>query len=122
MAYLHSDILDNGLQVLTDDVDELHYCSQEPASYAEVATYSLGLKASPTVSAPEAGDPSGRQVTVSAVVDGAASADGTITHYALVDTNTSRLLAANEVAESKAVVELDTITSDAFAIGLPGVI
>jgi hypothetical protein len=82
MAYIHPDVLDDGLQVLTDEVDTLHYCSAEPTSYATAVSLSLGNKATPTVGAPAAATPTGRRVIVSAVVDGAATAAGNITQTA----------------------------------------
>lgn len=124
MPFLHDDVMDNGLQVLTDDVTTLHYCSAEPIDFADAGTLSLGNKSGPTVSAPQSragisAPPDGRMVTVSAIGDGAATATGTITHYALTDTGTSRLLAAQAVAVPMAVENLDTITSGAFNIGIP---
>ena len=125
MPFLHDDVYDNGLQVLTDDTTTLHYCSDEPVDFADAGALSLGNKASPTVSAPQSragvsAPPDGRMVTVSAVGDGTATATGTISHYALVDNGTSRLLAAQAVAVPTAVNNLDDITSGAFNIGIPG--
>lgn len=122
VPFLHDDVLDDGLQVLTDDTTILHYCSDEPVDFADAGALSLGSKANPTVSAPQAraglsAPPDGRMVTVSAVGDGAATATGTITHYALVDG--TRLLAAQAVATPTAVNNLDVITSGAFDIGIP---
>ena len=103
MAYLNDRVLDNGLSALTSEADELIICSAEPATFAEAdATYALGSKASPTVGAPAARAPSGRKVTVSAITDGTVFATGTATHWALVDTSNSRLLAANSLSASAA--------------------
>lgn len=119
MSYLHTDVLDNGLSELAD-ADALHYCSALPAAYADVATYSLGSKSSPTVGSPAARTPSGRKATVSSVSDGLASATGTIAYWALIDSATTRLLAASAVATTMDVTSGDTITSDAFDVGIPG--
>lgn len=121
MSYLNDRVLDNGLSALTSEVNKLTVCSQEPATYTEAnATYALGAKTSPTVGSPGARTPSGRKVTVSAITDGAVSATGTATHWAVVDTVNSRLLAAGALAASQAVTNGNTFTLAAFDIGIPG--
>jgi hypothetical protein len=118
MAFLHSDVLDGGLQVLTNDVTILHICSSEPANFAGIASVTLGNKATPTVGSPAARDPSGRKVTVSAISDGEVTGTDTATHWALADG--SRLLAANTLASSQAVTDGNTFTLAAFDVGIPG--
>lgn len=104
MPYLNDRVLDNGLTVLDTEANELHICSQEPTTYAEaVTTYTLGNKSTPTVGAPADGTPNGRAVTVSAISDGTVTGNGTATHWALVDTINSRLLAASSLAAGVAV-------------------
>ena len=125
MPFLHDDVYDNGLQVLTDDTSLLHYCSAEPVDYADAVALSLGNKSSPVVGAPEdraplSSPPDGRKVTISAITDGAATATDTISHYALVDVGGTRLLAAQAVVTPQPVNNTDTITSPAFEIGIPG--
>jgi len=124
MPFLHDDVLDNGLQVLTDDVTTIHYCSAEPDDFADAGALSLGNKSGPTVGAPEpraliSAPPDGRKVVVSAVGDGVATATGTISHWALTDTGTSRLLAAGPVGQPFSVNDTDVITSGPFDIGIP---
>ena len=121
MAYLNPRVLDLGLNVLTTETTRLHFCSAEPTNYAQAVSLSLGSKASPTVGAPADRTPSGRKVTIAAVSDGAATAAGDITHFALVDGTNSRLLAAGTVAAARSAVSADTITSTAFDVGLDGV-
>lgn len=75
-GYLHNDIYDNGLNTLTNATKMLHICSQQPASFAEVATYSLGNKASPSIGSP-ANHTTGRKVTVAALTGGSVTASGT---------------------------------------------
>lgn len=115
MPFLNDRVLDNGLSVLDTEADELHICSQEPTTYAEaVTTYSLGNKAAPTVGAPADGSPNGRAVTVSAISDGTVTANGTATHWALVDSVNSRLLAAESLASGVAVT---TGAGETFSLG-----
>ncbi|PSJ60742.1 hypothetical protein [Pseudaminobacter soli (ex Li et al. 2025)] len=121
MAYLHDRVLDNGLTVLTTETKAVHFCSAQPATYAEATTtLSLGSKATPTVGSPSARLPNGRKVTVAAISDANATAAGIISHYALVDTTNSRLLAAGSLLAAKSVTSGDKITSAAFDIGIPG--
>lgn len=120
MAYLNDRVLDNGLQVLTSETNQLRLCSQEPTTYAQAtSTFSLGTRASPTVSSPGAGSPSGRQVTVSSISDGSVTGTGTATHWALVDTANSRLLAANNLTSSQAVTNGNVFTLTSFTVRLP---
>ncbi len=120
MAYLNPRVLDLGLNVLTTETTRLHFCSAEPTNYAQAVSLSLGSKASPSVGAPADRTPSGRKVTVAAVSDGAATANGSVTHYALVDGTNSRLLATREMKDGRTVATGDTITSPAFDVGIPG--
>lgn len=119
MAYLNDRVLDNGLTVLDTEVTHLYICSQEPTTYTEAtATYDLGVKATPTVSAPTDRAGGGRKVVVSAISDGTVTDTGTATHYALVDSNNSRLLATNTVT-SQVVTSGNTFTLAALDIGIP---
>jgi hypothetical protein len=121
MAFINDRVLDNGLTVLDTEADKLTICNAEPTTFTEAnVTYLLGAKTSPTVGAPSARAPSGRQVTVSAITDGAISASGTASHWALVDTGNSRLLAAGSLSGSQSVTSGNTFTLAAFDIGIPG--
>jgi hypothetical protein len=120
MALLADRVLDNGLSALTSEVNKLTICSAEPSTYAEGnATYALGYKTAPTVSAPAAGSPSGRAVTISAITDGVVSASGTAAYWSLLDTSNSRLLAAGALSASQSVTIGHTFTLAAFTIGIP---
>ena len=120
MASLNDRVYDNGLTVLDTEASHLYICSQEPTTYAQASsTYALGVKATPTVSAPGARTPNGRKVTVSAITDGTVSATGTATHYALVDSTNSRLLATAALSSSQAVTSGNTFTLTSFDIGIP---
>ena len=117
-GYLHNDIYDNGMNTLTNATKTLHICSQQPASFAEVGTYSLGNKASPSIGSP-ANHTTGRKVTVSALTGGSVTATGTAIHYAIVDTANSKLLAAQALAASQAVTSGNTFSLAAFDIAIP---
>lgn len=99
------------------EANSLHICSQEPTTYAgATSTYTLGNKASPTIGAVGDGSPDGRKVTVSAITDGTVTTSGTATHWALVDTANSRLLATNSLASSQVVTSGNPFTLAAFNI------
>lgn len=119
MTYLHNDVFDKGLSELAD-ADALHICSAEPATYAAAtSTYTLGNKATPTVSAPGDRAAGGREVTISAITDGSVTGTNTATHAALVDSLTSRLLAAYALSASQAVTSGNTFSLPAHKIGIP---
>lgn len=121
MAFLSDNVLDAALDYIDTNAGELHICSQEPANYTEAtSTYTLGNKSSPTVSAPTAGDTSGRKVTVSSINDGSVTGTGTATHWALVKTTaTTELLAAGSLSSSQSVTSGNTFTLTAFDIEIP---
>jgi hypothetical protein len=118
-AFLSDDVLDDGLQVLTDDANILHICSAQPADFAGIAAVTLGNKPTPTVGAPTNGTTSGRKVVVSAITDGEVTGTDTATHWALADSVGSRLLAANTLSSSQAVTDGNTFTLDAIDIEIP---
>lgn len=120
MSFLHDDVLDSGLAQLTSNGNRLDICSQEPTTYAQAtSTYTLGNKTSLTISSPANRSPSGREVTVSAITDGSVSGTGTATHFAIVDTVNSKLLATQALSASQAVTSGNTFTLTQFAIGIP---
>lgn len=119
MPYLDARVLDNGLTVLDVEATHLHITSAEATSFANVSTVTLGNKSSLSIGAPAARAPNGRKVTVSAITDGAVTANGTATHWAIVDQVNSRLLAAGPLAASQVVTNGNTFTLGAFDIGIP---
>ena len=119
-GYLHDRVFDNGLTVLDTEADKLYICSAQPTTYTEaITTYALGVKNTPTVSAPGDRSGGGREVTISAITDGSVTASGTATHYALVDQSNSRLLATGSLSASQAVTSGNTFTLTSFKIGIP---
>ena len=120
MASLNDRVFDNGLTVLDTEASHLYITSQEATTYTQAATtYALGVKATPTVSAPADRTGGGREVTVSAITDGSVTASGTATHYALVDQTNSRLLAAGALTASQGVTDGNQFTLSSFKIGIP---
>jgi hypothetical protein len=119
MSYINPLVLGDGLLVVTNGGNKLHWCSAEPTTYATAVSLSLVNKAGPTVSSPANRSATGRKVTVSAITDGVCTASGTVTHWALVDTVNSRLLATNTIIPPMPVVSGDTVRSSAFDIGMP---
>lgn len=119
-AYLNDRVLDNGLTVLDTEATHLYICTQQPTTYAEAtSTYAKGNKSSLSVGAPADGTVNGRRVTVAAITGGSVTGDGTVTHYAIVDSGASRLLAAHTLSASQAVTNGNTFSLAAFDITLP---
>jgi hypothetical protein len=120
MPYLDNRVYDNGLTVLNTEANAIHICSAEPATYSETtSTYTLGNATGVTVGAPADRSGGGREVVVDAAANGNVTADGTATHYALVDTVNLRLLAASALTASQVVTHGNTFTLASFTIGIP---
>lgn len=122
MAFLHDDVHDDGLQRLTDRVTQIYICSQEPTTYAEASsTFALGVKSTPTISAPKAGDPNGREVEASSFSDGSVTATGTATHYAWVRDVDNEFWVAQALSASQAVTQNNTFSLTAHSVRKPAV-
>lgn len=120
MAFVADRVLDNGLTVLDTEATHLHICTQEPVTFAEASsTYTKG-SAAVSIGAPAARTPSGRKVTVAAISGASVSGSGTVTHWAIVDTTNSRLLATGSLSASQAVTSGNTFSLAAFDVGIPG--
>lgn len=119
MAFIADYILDAALSKLDTEANRIDVCSQEPTSYAEIATYTLGNETTISIGAPADRTPNGRKVTVAAVTDGTTTGTGTVTHWAISDTVNSRLLATGAIAPSQVVTSGNPLTLAAFDIGIP---
>ena len=120
MATLGDRVFDNGLTVLDTEANKITVTSQEASTFAEAnATYALGNSTSLSINAPANRTGGGRKVTVAAITDGSITATGTATHYAIVDTANSRLLATAALTASQSVTNGNTFTLATFDIGIP---
>ena len=120
MATLNDRVFDNGLTVLDTEANKIIITSQEATTYTEAnATYALGNSTSLSVGAPADRSGGGREVTVAAITDGSVTSTGTATHYAIVDTANTRLLATSALTASQAVTSGNTFTLSSVAIGIP---
>lgn len=121
-AYLNDRVFDLGLTVLDTEADALHLCSQQPTTYEEVTTYSLANSTTFSIGAPEARSPNGRKVVVAAIDasnPGTVTVTGTASHYAIVDTANTRLLAAAPMNAPQALTAGNNFTTGAVDIGIP---
>ena len=119
MAFLGTNVYDQGLNYLDTNGTRLDICSQEPTTYAEAtSTYTLGNKTSLNIGAPGAGSPDGRQVTVPSISDGTVTATGTATHWAITN-GSNELLAAGPLGSSQAVTNGNPFTLTSFTIRIP---
>ena len=120
MAFLDNRVFDNGLTTLDTEANVVHVTSAEATTYtAATSTLSLGNSTSLSIAAPSDRSGGGRKVTVSAISDGSITGTGTVTHYALVDTNNSRLLATAALTASQSVTSGNTFSLASFDIGIP---
>jgi len=120
MPTLNNRVFDNGLTVLDTEANKITITSQEAATYAEGnATYALGSSTGLSIAAPSDRSGGGREVVVAEVTDGSVAVSGTATHYAILDTVNSRLLATGSLTASQAVSAGNTFTLGSFTIGIP---
>ena len=120
MATLDNRVFDNGLTTLDTEANKVLVTSQEASTYTEAnSTYALGNSTSLSIGAPADRSGGGRKVAVASITDGSVTGTGTATHYALVDTNNSRLLATGALTASQAVTSGNTFTLATFDIGIP---
>ena len=120
MAFLNDRVFDNGLTVLDTEANAIHVTSQEATDYTEAtSTYTLGNSTSLSIGAPADRTGGGRKVAVAAISDGSITGTGTVTHYAIVDTANSRLLATAALTASQSVTSGNTFTLATFDIGIP---
>jgi hypothetical protein len=120
MATLNNRVFDSGLTVLDTEANRLDITSQEATTYAgATSTYTLGNSTSLSIAAPSDRAGGGREVVVAAISGGSVTGTGTVTHYAVVDTVNSRLLATGSLTESQVVTSGSTFTLGSFTIGIP---
>jgi hypothetical protein len=121
MATLNDRVFDNGLTVLDTEANAIHITSAEASTFTEAtSTFTLGNSTSLSIGAPQARSGGGREVIVTAITDGSVTGTGTATHYAIVDTVNSRLLATSTLTASQSVTTGNTFTLSSVAIGIPG--
>lgn len=119
MAFIADYVFDAALSKLDLEADRLYITSQEATTYAEASsTYALGIKTPVTIGSPEDRAPNGRKVTVAQFSDGSVTGTGTATHYAIVDSSNSRLLATGALAQSQVVTSGNIFSLADFDIGI----
>ena len=119
MPFIADYVLDAALSKLDTEANRLDICTQEPTTYAEAtSTYTCGNKTSLSVGAPTDRTPNGRKVVVAAITDGTVTGTATASHWAIVDTGNSRLLATGALAP-QAVTSGNTFTLGTIDIGIP---
>jgi len=120
MASIADRVFDNELTVLDTEANKITVTSQESTTYASAnSTHALGASTSLSIAAPADRSGGGRDVTVAAITDGSISASGTATHYAILDTTNTRLLATGSLSASQGVTSGNTFTLATFKIGIP---
>jgi|TARA_R110000851_G_scaffold157493_1_gene300353 hypothetical protein len=120
MATLNDRVFDNGLTVLDTEANKIVITSQEATTYTEAnATYALGDSTSLSIGVPQDRTAGGREVVVAAITDGSVTGTGTATHYAIIDTVNTRLLATSTLTASQAVTSGNTFTLSSVSVGIP---
>lgn len=119
MPFLNDRVYDNGLTVLDTEADKVYITSAEATTYTQaITTYALGNKSLAAGDVTLADNsPSGRKAVVGALTGGSVTANGTATHWAIVDSVNSRLLAANALSASQSVTNGNTFNLPSFTAG-----
>ena len=119
MAYINDVDFDVMLASMKTASESLHICSSEPATYGDIATYSLGEKVGPSIADPSDKAGGGRECIVAAITDGACDGNGTANFWALVKTSaTARLVATGAITTPQAVISGNPFTLTSFAYGV----
>lgn len=120
MASISDYVLDAALSKLDTEANAIHITSQEATTYTgAVTTYTLGNSTSLSIGAPADRSGGGREVTVAAITDGSVTGTGTATHFAIVDTSNTRLLATGSLTASQSVTSGNDFSLTSFKIGIP---
>ena len=140
MAFLNSDVLDDGLNELLT-CDEIWICSQQPADFEEATTlfddtagrYGLGKYEVEygDINPPSNRAGGGREIVVESIengdvdfttgsTNGISTDDETATHWAMVDTANNRLLASQSLNAPQVVTKGNKFNLTTFSIGIPG--
>lgn len=118
MAYVNDNVLDAALDEIKT-ATRLLLCTSEPADYAAAIAAEVAQKDSPTFGA-NTDYAGGRQFEVAAITDAVGTADGTATHWALVDVTGTELKATNSLTSSAIITNGQTdIRINAFDIQNP---
>lgn len=119
MSSLHNDVYDDGLNAIVNNANVLHILSADPGlTYASIATTTLGNKSLPTINIPE-NHTTGRKVTVDAITDGTSTDTGTGSHFALVDSVNSKILASAPLDANVSITSGTDFTLTALYVAIP---
>lgn len=108
-------VLDFGITIISAECNALFLCSAEPTDYATASSLKLASKTGTIFNSPTAAT-LGRKVVSTAITDGSITVDGTVTHWAAVDTSNSRLLAHGPVFQSHTILNGQKFTLPAFSL------
>lgn len=121
MAFLADGALDALLDYVRTNGLKLHICSAQPTSYANVASVTLGYKASPSIGANADATPNGRKATVAAITGGTVTFSGTARHVVLVNEGSSLLLSSTPIVTEQGVTSGNQFTLGAHDVRVPDV-
>jgi len=121
MAFIGDRVFDFGLEVLTTECNLLTLCTQEPTNYTEArTTYKIGENLIPSIDPPSDRSGGGREVIINAIaLGGEVTADGTATHFTMLDTANNRLLIVGQLTAPIVLTTSDSFTLDSFTVGIP---
>jgi hypothetical protein len=113
-------VLDNGLNGFSI-ATALHLCSARITQYSDVAVYTLGNYTALGWTGPAAGSPTGRKITLNAILAGTVTGSGINVSWAIIDSVNSRLMATGLTAAPTALTAGHSFSVDAIPIHYPAI-
>lgn len=113
-------VYDNGLNVLTNNSEELHLCTSLVSTFSALAAATVAIKTNPTISTSRARSLNdGYEVELSAITDGTTTkTTNAVTHFSIVDRSNSRILVSG-TTPTQSIAANNPFQTPAITIGVP---
>src|SRR6516162_8948926 len=107
MGHIHRDVVDKGLLEIALSANGILVCYGAPSTYADAVGMALGTKTFPAGTGFYAIGTVGnaRQLSSLAISDGTGNMTGTAASWAVIDSATQRLLAANDMTPPLSIIK-----------------
>jgi hypothetical protein len=122
MGHIHRDVVDKGLLEIALSANGILVCYGAPSTYADAVGMALGTKTFPAGTGFYAIGTVGnaRQLSSLAISDGTGNMTGTAASWAVIDSATQRLLAANDMTPPLSIIKNTNWALPTFGIAMQG--